>query len=441
MSRTPKLPPALAILMNGRLVGRVERNGSRLSFIYDEHWRQDQRNFPLSLSMPLTAAAHGHETIKNWISGLLPDNERIIARVANAHDVSPDNPYALIWKIGEDCPGATQFVEPENIGNLVEGGDIVWLTEDQVADRLAELRRHGVERRHAEGNFSLPGAQPKTALVCLDGRWGVPSGRLPTTYILKPPIDDLEGHAENEVFCLALARKLGLAAAEADVLRFRDEIAISIKRYDRAPRGNGFVRVHQEDMCQAMSVPPANKYERDGGPGIRTIMRLLAWSTNPGADRTRFMDAIALNFLIYGSDAHAKNYSLLFGPPRRPGASWEVRLAPLYDVASYLPYATRLEDIRMPMKVGQHRHYEEILPRHWEQMSASCDYPTDEAVKQVIDMAERIPAAAAEVAADLRDKGIDHPVLTTLVEMLHERCEKVLRAWRAQMPVAAPGMG
>ena len=247
-------------------------------------------------------------------------------------------------------------------------------TEDQVADRLAELRRHGVERRHAEGNFSLPGAQPKTALVCLDGRWGVPSGRLPTTYILKPPIDDLEGHAENEVFCLALARKLDLAAAEADVLRFRDEIAISVKRYDRASRGNGFVRVHQEDMCQAMSVPPADKDERDGGPGIRAIMRLLAWSTNPGQDRIRFMDAIALNFLILnGSDAHAKNYSLLFGPPRRPGASWEVRLAPLYDVASYLPYATRLEDIRMPMKVGQHRHYEEILPRHWEQMSVSCD--------------------------------------------------------------------
>ena len=33
MSRKPKLPPALAILMNGQLVGRVERNGNRLSFI------------------------------------------------------------------------------------------------------------------------------------------------------------------------------------------------------------------------------------------------------------------------------------------------------------------------------------------------------------------------------------------------------------------------
>jgi len=262
------LPPILAVLMNGRQIGRIERQGNRLKFIYAEAWRQDAVSFPLSLSMPLTAAEHGHEAINTWISGLLPDNERIIARIARDHDVLPNSPYALIWKIGEDCPGATQFVEPESIESLVQGGDVVWLTEDDVAERLADLRRDGVERRHREGNFSLPGAQPKTALISQDGRWGIPSGRLPTTHILKPPIGDLEGHAENEVFCLALARRLGIPAANAKVLRFRNEIAITVKRYDRAPRQDGIGRVHQEDLCQAMSVPPANKYERDGGAGI-----------------------------------------------------------------------------------------------------------------------------------------------------------------------------
>ena len=421
------MPSALAVLMNGKPIGRIERQGNRLTFLYDEAWRQDAASFPLSLSMPLTAAEHGHRAINTWISGLLPDNEKIIARLAKDHDVSPNSPYALIWKIGEDCPGATQFVEPEMIGSLTQGGEVVWLTEDDVAGRLAELRRDGVERRHREGNFSLPGAQPKTALIHQDGRWGIPSGRLPTTHILKPPIGDLEGHAENEVFCLALARRLGIAAAEAEVLRFGDEIAITVKRYDRVQRETGIIRVHQEDLCQAMSIPPADKYERDGGPGIQAIMGQLALSSRPEIDRRRFMAAIAFNFLIYGSDAHGKNYSLLFAP----GTPWQVRLAPLYDVASYLPYAgKRPQDVRMPMQIGGHRLYAEILPRHLERTARRGGYPPDEAIRQVADMAEALPAAAAETAAFLRGKGLDHPILDTLVRLLDERCANVLKVWR-----------
>jgi serine/threonine-protein kinase HipA len=51
----------------------------------------------------------------------------------------------------------------------------------------------------------------------------------------------------------------------------------------------------------------------------------------PGTDADiavmRFFDALMVNWLICGTDAHAKNYSLLL-------AGRQVRLAPLYDVAS-----------------------------------------------------------------------------------------------------------
>jgi serine/threonine-protein kinase HipA len=83
----------------------------------------------------------------------------------------------------------------------------------------------------------LAGAQPKTALLFDGKRWGVPSGRTPTTHILKPPTGDFEGHAENEHFSLQLARSLGIIVPNSKVLHFGDEIAIVVERYDRVRDG------------------------------------------------------------------------------------------------------------------------------------------------------------------------------------------------------------
>jgi HipA-like protein len=46
----------LIALANGREMGSVIYRNARLSFIYEESWRQDGRSFPLSLSMPLASA-------------------------------------------------------------------------------------------------------------------------------------------------------------------------------------------------------------------------------------------------------------------------------------------------------------------------------------------------------------------------------------------------
>jgi serine/threonine protein kinase HipA of HipAB toxin-antitoxin module len=45
----------------------------------------------------------------------------------------------------------------------------------------------------------------------------------------------------------------------------------------------------------------------------------------------RFVNALAYNWIIGSTDAHAKNYSVLL-------SGLQVRLASLYDVASTLPY-------------------------------------------------------------------------------------------------------
>ena len=94
-----------------------------------------------------------------------------------------------------------------------------WFSSLEKEKNLAERLMNG-------GQFSLAGAQPKTALLLQNGRWGIPSGRLPTTHILKPPTGQFDGHAENEHICLLLTRSLGLPTAQSKVMRFGEEIAI-----------------------------------------------------------------------------------------------------------------------------------------------------------------------------------------------------------------------
>lgn len=195
----------------------------------------------------------------------------------------------MIANVGEDCAGAIQFVRPERVEGVLTGttADVLWLNESEVAERLRLLAKdHGAWRTERDtGQFSLAGAQPKTALLFQNDRWGVPSGRTPTTHILKPPIAGFHGHAENEHFCLILASKLGMVVPLSKVRRFEEQIAIVVQRYDRISTKEGLRRVHQEDICQSLGLPPSKKYEAEGGAGSRErsqFARTIFYQTTGG---------------------------------------------------------------------------------------------------------------------------------------------------------------
>lgn len=413
----------------GRVVGRVTRTRetNRLAFAYDEAWRATEGAFPVSLSMPLASAAHAHKAVEAFLWGLLPDNENVLDRWAKQFHVSARNPFGLLANVGEDCAGAVQFARPERLDELVGGGraEVAWLTERGVGSRLRLLREdHAAWRIPSDsGQFSLAGAQPKTALLLKDGRWGVPSGRTPTTHILKPPTAAFDGHAENEHFCLALAQALGLPAAGSEVRRFDGEVAIVVERYDRVRVGREFVRVHQEDLCQALAFLPTAKYQADGGPGPARIVELLRTSSSrPAEDVATFIDALAFNWLVAGTDGHAKNYSLLHG------AGGRVRLAPLYDLASALPYPDMPEQkLKLAMKVGDSYRLRDVLRRNWERFAEEVRLPPAQVVERVASLASRLPKKVAAVRAQAAEEGLDHPILDRLAKVLPERARRCVR--------------
>ena len=110
------------------------------------------------------------------------------------------------------------------------------------------------------------------------------------------------------------------------------------------------------------------------------------------------------NWLIAGTDAHAKNYSLLLG------ARGAVRLAPLYDLASMLPYSTlELRRVNLAMKMGGEYLVRNIGLRHWQRVATQLRLRPESLIEDIRAMASALPDHAAAVLAQMKRDGLSHP--------------------------------
>ena len=415
----------LEVLIADEHAGMVRMDsGGRLDFAYARSWNSAHPAFPLSYALPQSLSRHDHRHVSAFLWGLLPENPMVLDRLARDNQISARNPLALLSVIGMDCPGAVRFLTVQDFPNhtrsqVPDDPEICWLSDKEVRDLLVDLRVSigATGRRSGDpGQFSLAGAQAKTALFRNGSRWGIPLGTTPTTHILKPPVAGLDGQVENEHFCLCLARRLGLPAALSEVVTFDDEVAITVERFDRIRVNGEIQRIHQEDMCQALSVMPDAKYQKDGGPGAASIVgKVLSASSEPDHDSRCFMQACLLNFVIAGTDAHGKNYSVLYDDDA-------MRLAPLYDVNSMLPYQPDSRRIRMSMSTGGRYELFGIMPRHWIAQAKACGVSPGRTLADLDRLIDLIPDAAHAVAEQCHRDGLIHPVITTLREALVERC-------------------
>jgi serine/threonine-protein kinase HipA len=406
---------SLWVMADNVQMGTLRRRGKGLTFEYEPSWLESPRRFPLSVSMPLALGEHSHSIIEAFLWGLLPDNPQTLEAWGRRFQVSQRNVFHLLSRVGEDCAGAIQFLDPDSIGDRTSG--VRWL-EDESLQRRVELllENHGSTRLAGDGGqFSLAGAQPKLALHRdpATGAWGIPMGNTPTTHILKPATGELGGHAENEHFCLRLAAALGLRTCRSTVIHPGGHPVIVIERYDRLWRNHQCLRIHQEDLCQALAVHPSRKYQNDGGPDVREIVAMLRdQSTDPSNDLSTFVDSLVFNWLIAGTDAHAKNYSLLIA------AGPQVRLAPLYDLASALPYPQHidLQKARLAMKIGGSYRLREIQRRHWLSCARDLRLPHQSFIDRAESIIERIPAGLQSVAQSLHREGLNDPILGKLAD-------------------------
>lgn len=410
---------ALVVWSNGQQVGTWSVLGGEHRFQYADAWIASPAGRRLSLSLPFTPGntAHRGAVVRNYFDNLLPDHEGIRQRLQGKFDTASTDAFDLLAAIGRDCVGAVQLLPqdaaPEGF-DRIEAEPLDDAGVEAMIDAALSSGRVLGQRDDEAFRISIAGAQEKTALLHWQGRWLRPLRATPTTHILKLPLGlvgnmqaDMQTSVENEGLCARILAGFGLPVAPCDIAIFGRHKVLAVQRFDRALQQHAnappwIARLPQEDLCQALGVAGAMKYEADGGPGMRDILRVLDASSQATADKRTFMKAQLLFWMLAATDGHAKNFSIYL---ERGGG---YRLTPLYDVLSAWPIIGRganqlpRQKARLAMAVrSKNAHWKlgEIMPRHWDAAARLAGLGTAQALCD--ELVDGLPGVLAQVESQL----------------------------------------
>lgn len=330
------------VWMEGRdtPVGLLTRYEDKsLSFAYADEVAPQNR---ISMSLPITSQAYGDADCRGYFANLLFEGPQL-ERVLDGFGLDRGDIGALLWHLGADCPGAVS-ITPESTGPGKMPGrfpeDYDQLEDARLNQIVLSLHQH---RRMPEGERNpspVAGVQGKIACLMLEGKVWLPKegSRAPTTHILKVSPNFDPDITRQETALLQIAADIGIDAAETRNIVFdidgKHINALLSTRFDRdidIKDGEGTIRrLHAEDFCQALGLPPILKYERDAVDPYRrfsaaAVEVVARQTTAPALVIKDFLAQTIFNLLVGNTDNHGKNTSLLY-------RGRTVLLAPLYDV-------------------------------------------------------------------------------------------------------------
>jgi serine/threonine-protein kinase HipA len=408
----------LLIRIDEDVVGRLWLDDKkRFCFQYEKDWLERSR-IPLSLSLPLRVDPYSNDESHPFFSNLLPE-EKIRAVIARNLGVSLNNDYGLLERIGGDCAGAVSLY-PETGEPKREPGTYRQLSLDELNTIISELPQRPLLAGEKGIRLSLAGAQKKLPIFYDEQNFHLGYGTAASNYIIKPAIENLDATVENEAFCMALAHELGLDVPRSFIHQHGDTRVFVVKRFDRTVTSEGTKRLHQEDFCQALHIPPEYKYESEGGPSLAACFNLARQrSIRSGKDVLSLLNWVIFNYLIGNSDAHGKNISLLL-LPEGP------MLAPFYDLLSTRIYAHYGLAEGLAMKIGGENDPGAIQKMHWELFAEEVGIKPRLVLTRVTDLAQKIQAASLQLF-----KGAFSPykcdALYRLMQLLGEQAEKTVQ--------------
>ena len=346
---------SLALWANDQRVATLDYEplNDRWALAYEYDWVHAREAFPLSPPLSLEPPAEGYAVgaVKRFVENLLPEG-RALDVTATTYHVSKANIFALINELGKETTGAIRFWPPGRVPPAVPAQPLREVTRDELNQRLGERDAIPLAVWDGKIRMSIAGVQDKL-MVYLDrpledgGRMFLVEPPLASTHILKPEPDrTVTPHlVANEHYCMSLARRMGLPAADVTIYRTPRPVLV-VGRFDRVlleqPEGPVVQRLHVIDACQASDLPPAYKYERNlgngeavrnirEGVGFEVLFARVEQTINKAAARLAMLRWALFQFLIGNSDAHGKNFSFfVHGQGLEP--------APWYDLVSVMQY-------------------------------------------------------------------------------------------------------
>jgi serine/threonine-protein kinase HipA len=415
----------LPVFFESRRVGTIESDSSGPRFVYDQDWIGTRGAFPISTTMPLSAAAVPPERFLPWVANLLPEEDQLAAVVFNLK-VAKQDVLAILERIGRDTAGALSFQQRGTTASesrAVEGGAALEKIINELPQKPFLVGEDGI-------SMSLAGAQTKIGVILgANGEISIPINGSPSTHIMKPDIKRLWGSVYNEAFCLALAKRCGLDVPSVTTGRAGERTYLVVERYDRLVSRESTRRLHQEDFCQALGRFPGEKYERNqtGNKGPTLVEMFDLMRKVNLRDVPRLFDHLVFNVLCCNTDAHSKNYSMLI---RAGGAT----LAPLYDVMCGAAWPE--VSLNLANSIGGKTRGGHLKARHWQREAKACGLAPGASVSRVERLAktvlENIEAAEHDVESM---PGGGHGILGQCVKEIGQRCREVLSGLKESEPV------
>lgn len=409
---------SLSVWWGQRIAGTlsIDRGGA-MHFAYEPDWLTDHDTPALSRAMPKRKAEYDDAICKAVFGGLLPEEGQRTA-IARALGVSPDNPFRLLAALGGDVAGALAFLPTGEHPPQAMTGDPEPLDDTALSELIGRLPRVPMLAGEGGARLSLAGAQSKLPVVLVSDQIAVPLPGQPSTHLIKPEPDRFPGLAANEAFCLALARAVGLDAADAEWGQVNGCPYLLVTRYDRVAADGAVQRLHQEDFAQALGVPSNRKYAAEGGPVFRDCFALLREAaTRPAREVLKLVDAAIFNVIIGNADAHAKNFSLL----RQESGGGPIVHAPLYDLVGTVMWPEL--SARFAMTFGGAGTLEQLEAKHFDRFAADAGVAAPFVRRRASQLAE---AVADAIRHELNAPGLDdREPIAAQANIIRDRAQRV----------------
>lgn len=339
-------PRYLEVWVHGVHAGWLCESDRVTRFIASEPYLANPARPTLSLSMTVpTEEQLTQDTLLNrfdpavyrergelppFFAGMMPEGTLRRRLAATRHNPRDMDDFGILAAAGEDLPGAVKVI-PADLGKLTPAALAYGATGGPGGLEI------GAPEEAAEGAASLSGVQDKIALsYARDGkRFCLPiKGTLSDLIAKLPPAND-DTQILNEFVCMKLAGLAGVNVAQCRPLPMsfiedHPELVaalgpttrfLAVDRFDRGPGG----AVHMEDACQLLTMMPGQKYA--GASKFTSLIRVLdRFSTRGIEDVRQFFIRQAVNSLLGNSDAHLKNFSVVYHNGIMP------ELSPAYDI-------------------------------------------------------------------------------------------------------------
>lgn len=309
----------LVVHVGGVRAGLLHQNGEGSYFELDDEYLADPSRPILGQAFEddPTRPHRTRQGVPPWFANLLPEGplRRLIAERAG---VNERRSWFLLNLLGDDLPGAVT-IAPAQPGAADDDSEPLVSDSDELSLR-----------------FSLAGVQMKFSAIREGRGLTIPTQGRGGDWIVKLPDQRFEGVPENEYLMMQFAGRAGLDVPVTELVPVEGisnlpelvaqtgSKALAVQRFDRAESG----RVHIEDFAQVLGLSPREKY---GATNYDTMARVVA-AVCCEEDVDEFVRRLVFMIAIGNSDAHAKNWSLIYPDGR------SARLAPAYDLLAVSLY-------------------------------------------------------------------------------------------------------